>query len=106
MISKDFEAYVFELLKKGHSECGIIVQIRLESGVRPDFLMECEQELVVVDAKAKERLTKSDVDQVAGYISELDADYGMIFVPDFTEVPESVEDYATLNAIEIEYTKW
>ena len=102
----DFENYVFDLLKKQYANCGVIVQLRLDSGLRPDFIMECENKLVIVDAKAKELLTKGDINQVAGYIKELDADYGIIFVTDYTEVSESVEDFATVNAIDIEYTDW
>ncbi len=101
-----FEEYVFGLLQKQYSDCGIIVQLRLDSGFRPDFVLECDSKLVVVDAKAKEQIEKRDVDQVAGYLTELDADFGIIFVADYTEVPESMEDYAILNAIEIEYTDW
>jgi len=106
MLSQAFESYVFQLLQKQYSDCGVIVQLSLDSGLRPDFIMECKNKLVIVDAKAKERLTKGDIDQVAGYINELDADYGIIFVTDYTEVPESVEDFATVNAIDIEYTNW
>lgn len=106
MLSQAFESYVFQLLQKQYSDCGVIVQLSLDSGLRPDFIMECKNKLVIVDAKAKERLTKGDIDQVAGYINELDADYGIIFVTDYTEVPESVEDFATVNAIDIEYTDW
>lgn len=106
MLSQAFESYVFQLLQKQYSDCGVVVQLSLDSGLRPDFIMECKNKLVIVDAKAKERLTKGDIDQVAGYINELDADYGIIFVTDYTEVPESVEDFATVNAIDIEYTNW
>ena len=106
MLSQAFESYVFQLLQKQYSDCGVIVQLSLDSGLRPDFIMECENKLVIVDAKAKERLTKGDIDQVSGYINELDADYGIIFVTDYTEVPKSVEDFATVNAIDIEYTDW
>jgi len=106
MLSQAFESYVFQLLQKQYSDCGVIVQLSLDSGLRPDFIMECENKLVIVDAKAKERLTKGDIVQVVGYINELDADYGIIFVTGYTEVPESVEDFATVNAIDIEYTDW
>lgn len=106
MKSQIFESYVFQLLQKQYSDCGVIIQLRLDSGLRPDFIIECENKLVIVEAKAKERLTKSDVDQVSDYIDELDADSGIIFVPDYTEVTNSVEALATLNAIEIEYTDW
>ncbi len=101
-----FESYVLALLQKQYSDCGIVVQLRLDSGLRPDFFLDCDSKLIVVDAKAKERIEKRDVDQVAGYLTELDADFGIIFVADYTEVPESLEDYAILNAIEIEYTDW
>lgn len=105
--SVDFEAYVFGLLKKRYSDCGVISQLRLDSGLRPDFVVECDDHKVIIaEAKAKARLSREDVDQVTGYINELDADYGIIFVADYTEVPESVEDYAIVNATEIKYTDW
>jgi len=106
LLGKNFESYVFNVLKKQFSNYSIVLQLRLDSGIRPDFVMESDDKLTVVDAKGKERLTKPDIDQVIEYINELDADNGIIFVADFTEVPESVEDYAILNAIEIEYTDW
>jgi len=101
-----FENYVFQLLKKEFSNCAIIMQARLESGLIPDFVVECDRKLIVVDAKAKEHLKKSDIDQVIGYIQELDGDSAMIYVADFTEVPDSIENYAALNAVDIEYTNW
>jgi len=106
MISQVFESYVFQLLQKQYSDCGVIVQLRLDSGLRPDFIIECKNKLVIVDAKAKERLTKSDIEQVSDYINELYADSGIIFVTYNTDVPNSVENLATLNGIEIEYTNW
>jgi len=106
LLGQNFELHVFGLLKRQYPDGGIVMQLRLDSGLRPDFVMEYGHKLVVIDAKAKEHLLKSDIDQVADYISELDADYGIIFVADYTEVSESVEDYAILNAIEIEYTDW
>lgn len=101
-----FENYVFQLLKKEFSNCAIIEQAKLESGLIPDFVVECDKRLVVVDAKAKEHLKKSDIDQVIGYVQELDGDSAIIYVPEFTEVPGSIEDYAALNAVDIEYTNW
>ncbi len=101
-----FENYVFQIIKKKFSSCAIIKQARLESGRIPDFVVECDRKLTVVDAKAKEFLKKSDVDQVIGYLQELDGDSAMIYVTDFTEVPDSIEDYAALNAVDIEYTDW
>ena len=102
----NFEAYVFELLKEKYPNCGVLCQVRLDSGLKPDFILQCENEVIIAEAKAKERIGKEDVDQVTGYINELDADYGIIFVTDYTEVPESVEDYAIVNATEIVYTNW
>jgi len=101
-----FENYVFQLLKKKFSNCAIIKQARLESGLIPDFVVECDRKLIVVDAKAKELLKKSDIEQVIGYLHELDGDSAMIYVADFTEVPDSIDDYAALNAVDIEYTDW
>jgi len=101
-----FENYVFQLLKKEFSNCAIIMQARLESGLIPDFVVECDRKLIVIDAKAKEFLKKSDVDQVITYLQELDGDNAIIYVADFTEVPDSIEGYAALNAVDIEYTNW
>jgi len=101
-----FENYVFQLLKKEFGNCTIIKQARLQSGLIPDFVVECDQKLIVADAKAKERLTRADIDQMIEYLQELDGDSAIIYVADFTEVTESVEDYATVNAIDIEYTDW
>lgn len=102
----DFESYVFELLKKKFSESKILVQLRLDSGLRPDFVIECDSELVVIDAKAREKIEKRDVEQVTNYINEIDADYGIIFVADHTHISEPIENFAISNAIEIEYTDW
>jgi len=101
-----FENYVFQLLKKEFRNCAIIEQARLESGLIPDFVVKCDRKLIVVDAKAKEFLKKSDIDQVIGYIQELDGDSAIIYVADFTEVPNSIDGYAALNAVDIEYTNW
>jgi len=101
-----FENYVFQLLKKEFTNCTIIEQTRLESGLIPDFVVECERKTIVADAKAKEYLKKSDVDQMIGYLQELDGDSAIIYVADFTVVPESIEDYGALNAVDIEYTDW
>jgi len=101
-----FENYVFQLLKKEFSNCAIIEQARLESGLIPDFVVECDRKLIVVDAKAKECLKKSDIDQVIGYLQELDGDSAIIYVADYTEVPDSIEDYVALNAVDIKYTDW
>jgi len=105
-IGSRFENYVYESLKKEFDEYTIHVQARLDSGIIPDFVLEGERDVVVVDAKAKEFLQKSDVEQVIGYIQELDADVGKIYVANFTEVAGSTEDYAAQNAIDIEYTDW
>jgi len=101
-----FESYVYELLQKQFSECKISVQPNLSSGLKPDFVLECDSKVVVVDAKAKERISKRDIIQIVDYVYEIDADYGILFVVDYTEVSESIENFAVANAIEIEYTDW
>ena len=53
-----------------------------------------------------EFLKKPDIDQVIEYLQQIDGDSAVIYVADFTEVPDSIEDYATLNAVDIEYTNW
>lgn len=106
VLGSNFEFHVFNLIKKDFPECRIVIQRRLNSGLRPDFIIECEQKLIVIDAKAKEKLGRNDIDQVSGYIQETSADFGIIYVADFTEVSESIEQYAAYNAIEIMYTEW
>lgn len=103
-IANRFENYVSKLLKNKYENCAIYEQYKLTSGLIPDFVVECDEKLVVVDAKAKEILTRKDVGQVIEYMVELDADSAAIYVEDYTLVPESVEEYAVINGIDIEYT--
>ncbi len=106
MSGADFEAYVFELLKKQYSNYRILLQLRLDSGLRPDFVLEHDSKIIVVDAKARTIIEKRNVDQISDYITELDADFGLIFVADYSDVSESIENYAILKGIEIQYTDW
>jgi len=105
-IGSRFENYVYELLRKKYENYVIHVQARLDSGIIPDFVVEGERDLIIIDAKAKEFLKKSDIDQVIDYIRELDGDSGRIYVANYTEVADSIENYAAINAIDIEYTDW
>ena len=105
-IAKRFENHVFELLKKDFESAAISEQFHLDNGKIPDFVIENDRKLIVVDAKAKEVLSKGDIAQLIDYIVELDADEAFIYVAGFTEVSESVEDYAILNGIEIVFTNW
>jgi len=105
-IAKRFENNVFDLLKKKFEGAAISEQFHLGSGTIPDFVIENDRKVIVVDAKAKEVLSKGDIDQLIDYMVELDADAAFIYVAGFTVVPEAVEDYAILNGIEIEYTDW
>jgi len=105
-IAKRFETHVFKLLKKEFEGAAITAQFELDSGVIPDFVVESDTKVTVVDAKAKAILTKGDIQQMINYMIELDADSAFIYVAGFTEVPETVEDYAILNGIDIEYTDW
>ena len=102
-LANRFENYVLKLLKNKYKNCAIYEQYKLDSGLIPDFVVECDEKLVVVDAKAKEILTRKDVEQVIEYMVEIDADSAAIYVADFTVVPEPIEDYAVINGIEIEY---
>ncbi len=101
-----FEEYVFEQLENKYPDCRIIPQLRLGSGLRPDFVLECDSKQIVVDAKARLKIEKRDIMQMVDYLLELDADFGIIFVPDYTEVSEAIETFAAEYAIEIEYTDW
>ena len=101
-----FEHYVYKKLENIFDNAEIIIQQPLASGKIPDFIIKKEQKIFVIDAKAKQKIGRRDIDQIVSYIKELDADFGKIFVADFTEIPLSVENYASLNAIEIEYTNW
>ncbi len=98
-----FENHVFHILKKKFPNCAVFEQFKLASGLIPDFVVECDRRVNVIDAKAKEILKKKDVDQVIEYMLELEANSASIYVADFTEVPSKIEDYAVLNGIEIEY---
>lgn len=103
---KDFEDFVALLLKKRFPDYALLIQHRLDSGLRPDFVLEYDEKIIVADAKERQVLTKDSIEQICDYIDELNADYGIIFVADFTEISELVEDYAIINAVEIEYTNW
>jgi len=102
-IASRFENHVFHILKNKFPGCTVFEQFKLASGLIPDFVVECDRRINVIDAKAKEILKKNDVEQVIEYMLELEADSASIYVADFTEVPSKVEDYAVLNGIEIEY---
>jgi hypothetical protein len=106
MLGIAFEFHVHDLLKREFLDYDIIEQPKLANGTIPDFIVESEDELIVVDAKDKQRLTLTDIDQMTDYLQELDADFGIIYVASDTDIPESVEYYAARNAIEIEYTRW
>ena len=106
MLGKSFEDFVAILLKKRFPNYILLIQHRLDSGLRPDFVLECDEKIIVADAKERQVLTKANIEQICDYIDELNADCGIIFVADFTEISELVEDYAIINAVEIEYTGW
>ena len=106
ILGRDFEDFVAKLLKERFPDYVLLIQHRLDSGLRPDFVLEYDEKIVVADAKERQFLTKTDVEQICDYIDELDADYGIIYVADFTKISELVEDYAMINAVEIEYTNW
>ena len=106
MLGRDFEDFVALLLKERFSDHILLIQHKLDSGLIPDFILEYDEKIVVVDAKERQFLTKADVYQICDYMKEVDAEYGILYVAEFTKVSEAVEDYAICNAVEIEYTDW
>ena len=101
-----FENYVFQLLKKEYGYCSIVEQVRLESGSVPVFVIVCGRIVVATDAKAKELLKKSGIGQVIECLLELDGDSTTLYVAEFTEITYTIRDYASLNAVNIEYADW
>lgn len=106
MLGIAFEFHVYDILKKEFPDFDIIEQPKLPNGTIPDFIVESEDELIIIDAKDKQRLTMADVDQMTDYMQELDADFGIMYVANDTDIPESVEQFAAKNAIEIIHTRW
>ena len=103
---RDFEDFVALLLKERFPDHSLLIQHKLDSGLIPDFILECDEKIIVVDAKERQFLTKADVNHICEYMEEVDAEYGILYVAEFTKVSETVEDYAICNAVEIEYTNW
>ena len=106
LLGKAFEDYVAVLLKERFSDYSLFIQHKLDSGLIPDFVLEYDEKKIVVDAKDKQCLTKSDVNQICEYMEEIDAEYGILYVAESTKVSETVEDFAIINAVEVEYTNW
>lgn len=56
----NFEACVFGLLKTKYPDCDELSQVRLDSGLRPDFILQCDDEVIITEAKVKGNISKED----------------------------------------------
>ena len=101
-----FENYVKGLLKKRYPDYNIISQRILTSGLRPDYVLESIEQIGVVDAKEKIRLEKSDIDKLADYMFDLQADFGKIYVSVYTKISKKNREDASKHNIEIVRTDW
>ena len=101
-----FENYVKELLKKRYPDCVIITQPVLTNGIRPDFVLESTEKTGVIDAKEKKKLQKSDIDKLADYMFDLQADFGKIYVSVYTKISKKNREDASKSNIEIVRTDW
>ena len=109
MSDTEFEIYVYNTLKARFPQnegWQVSKQPTLPSTAKPDFLVRGSGSLVVVDAKDKERLERSDVDSVLGYVAELTARIGIIYTANDTEITDSVTEYAKAKGIEVTRTQW
>ena len=63
-----FEDFVFERIQKDFPDYEVEYHPILENGLRPDYILNSAESIVVADAKEKNRLQASDVKQIAEYI--------------------------------------
>jgi len=105
----EFEIYIYNTVKARFPQnegWQVLKQPTLASGATPDFLVRGSESLVVVDAKDKEQLERSDIDSILGYVVELKARSGVIYTANDTEITDSVAEYAKANRIEVTRTQW
>lgn len=89
---KKFEERVEEQLEEIEG-FKLFVQPTLPSGARPDFILENEEERIVLDAKDKLKLDYNDVDKLLEDAEEANADRQGLIVSNDTEVSEGVREY-------------
>ena len=101
-----FEDFVFERIQKDFPDYEVEYHPILENGLRPDYILNSAESIVVADAKEKNRLQASDVKQIAEYIYELDADFGVIYVSSYTKISKRLLVLARSKKIKIIQTIW
>ena len=101
-----FQNYVGKLLEKQYPDYIITTQPTLTSGMRPDFVLESTEKTGVIDAKEKLNLTKSDINKLADYMFDLQADFGKIYVSVYTKISKKIRSAASEYNIEIVRTDW
>jgi hypothetical protein len=79
----------------------VLDQQNLPSGRRPDFLASDGKNIIVGDAKDKAVLTYNDVEQMADYADEIDADQARIYVAADTHISDNIHEYAEEEGIDI-----
>lgn len=105
----DFEVYIRKTIKQRYpSNAGYKIYEQypvLGVGIL-DFYVVRERERIVIDAKDKETLAISDIDQVDYYARELRATKRIIYVANDSHVPDSVKEKADSLAIQIIRTQY
>jgi len=105
----DFEVYIYPTVRQRYpSNAGykIFEQYFVQGVGVLDFYVVRERERIVIDAKDKETLAKSDIAQVDHYARELRATQRIIYIANDTCVPDSVKEEADRLAIQIIRTQY
>jgi hypothetical protein len=109
MNGTEFELYVYRTIRRRFPQYegwDIYEQPTLDSGARPDFIVKGNGRTADNDAKDKESLQPSDVDRIVEYSNELHAHWAAIYIANDTNVPDTVEQYADQEHVEVARTLW
>lgn len=109
MDGTEFELYVYRTIRARfpqYEDWEILEQPTLDSGARPDFVVYNSSYTIVVDAKDKEALQLTDIDQLLEYATELKARSGIIYIANDTYLPDAVINHANANGVEVRRTQW
>jgi predicted type IV restriction endonuclease len=105
----EFELHVYRTIRRRFPQYEgweIYEQPTLDSGGRPDFTLRGKSRTAVIDAKDKENLQPSDIDQIIEYSNELRAHWAIIYVANDTYVSDEVQQYADQERVEVARTQW
>jgi hypothetical protein len=105
----DFELYISQTVKKRYPQnVGYTVyeQYNIPDVGILDFYVVRGRERIVIDAKDKGAITKSDIQQVDDYARKLSATERIVYIANDTDVPNSVKDEADRLAIQIIRTQY